>query len=120
VSRNRAKGTAWETAIVRYLREQGAVHAERRALNGAKDRGDVAGVPGVVIEAKSATRVELAEWLDEANRERDNDDADLGVVWFKRRGHAGADAGFVLMDGTTLAMLLRAAGYIPTEQAEAS
>ena len=61
-------------------------HAERRALNGNQDRGDIAGVPGCVIEAKNAKTINLAGWLDEANLERDNDRADLGVVWFKRRG----------------------------------
>lgn len=115
MSRNRATGTRWESTIVDYLRANGAPHAERRALNGAKDRGDVAGLPGVVIEAKSAARVELAAWLDEANTERGNDHAEIGVVWFKRRGKASAAAGFVLMDGETLVALLQGAGYIAKE-----
>lgn len=51
---SRAKGTSWETSIVRYLRDQGWPHAERRALRGSNDCGDVAGVPLVCIEAKSA------------------------------------------------------------------
>jgi len=50
MSAARAKGTAWETAIVGYLRGRGAPHAERRALNGSNDRGDIAGIPGLVIE----------------------------------------------------------------------
>lgn len=112
MSASKRKGTAWESAIVDYLRASGVPHAERRALAGSKDRGDVAGVPGVVFEAKSAARVELAAWLDEAAAEAVNDGADLGVVWFKRRGKASAGAGFVLMDGATLVQLLRAAGYI--------
>ncbi len=112
-NRSKDKGTAWETSIVGYLREHGVPHAERRALCGGSDRGDLAGVPGVVCEAKSAAKVELAGWLDEANRERDNDGADVGLVWFKRRGKASPGAGFVLMDGATLVRLLAAAGYIP-------
>ena len=111
MTRSRAKGTAWESAIVAYLRERGWPNAERRALSGSADRGDIAGVVGVVIEAKSAARVELAAWLDEANREAVNDRADLGVVWFKRRGKASPGAGFVLMDGVTLLHLLAEAGY---------
>ncbi len=119
MSASRRKGTSWESAIVAYLRESGAVHAERRALNGAKDRGDVAGVPGVVIEAKSAARLDLAGWVGEANTERDNDGAELGVVWAKRRGKASAADGYVLMDGRTLVGLLRAAGYLPEKPIEA-
>lgn len=111
-NRSKDKGTGWETSIVGYLVGAGVVNAERRALCGGSDRGDIAGLPGVVIEAKNAAKVELAGWLDEANRERDNDGADIGVVWFKRRGKTSPGAGFVLMDGSTLVKLLRAAGYI--------
>ena len=111
MSAERRKGTGWESAIVDYLREQGWLYAERRALSGRFDRGDVAGVVGVVIEAKSAAKVELAAWLDEANAEAVNDHADLGVVWFKRRRKASPAGGFVLMDGVTFVQLLRCAGY---------
>lgn len=111
MSANKRRGTAWESAIVAYLVSRGWLHAERRALAGAKDRGDIAGVVGVVIEAKSATRVELAAWLDEANAEAVNDRARLGAVWFKRRGKASPRDGFVLMDGETFTSLLRDAGY---------
>ena len=110
-SRSKATGTRWESAIVTYLQARGWPHAERRALNGAMDRGDVAGVIGVVIEAKCATRVDLAGWLDEAQQERANDRADLGAVWFKRRGRTSPGAGYVLMDGDTFTDLLRKAGY---------
>jgi hypothetical protein len=119
MSRSRAKGTAWESAIVHHLRTHGAPHAERRALNGAKDRGDIAGLPSVVIEAKSAAKVELAQWLDEAEQERANDQAAVGVVWFKRRGKTDPGAGYVLMTGDTLVRLLAEAGYIaPTDTQE--
>lgn len=111
MSRNRAKGTSWESRIVAYLQTCGWPYAERRALNGAKDRGDIAGLPAVVIEAKSAARVELAGWLDEANKEAENDGADLGVVWFKRRGKTSPADGFVLMDGETFVDLLMESGY---------
>ena len=111
MSRSRAKGTAWESAVVAYLIGQGWPHAERRALHGNGDRGDVAGVIGVCLELKSATRVERAAWLDEANQEAANARADLGAVWFKRRGKTSPAHGFVLMDGHTFTQLLKEAGY---------
>lgn len=115
----RGKGTRWETKIVDYLRTVGAPHAERRARNGAKDRGDVAGIPGVVIEAKCAVRTELASWLDEAEVERANDRAALGVVWHHRRGKGSPAAAYVTMTGATLVHLLAAAGYLaPTHDPE--
>ncbi len=99
-----------------YLRANGAPQAERRALNGAKDRGDIAGVPSVVIEAKSAARVELAAWVDEAEVERRNDHgAPVAAVWHKRRGKTSPGAAFVTMTGAQFVNLLRTAGYLPEE-----
>lgn len=117
MSRSKQKGTQWEREVVEYLRRSGFPHAERRSLNGAKDRGDVAGCPGLVVECKNAKTVTLAAWLDEANVERANDHADLGVVWHHRRGRASAGEGFVTLDGRTFVWLLRSAGYgDPTEE----
>lgn len=111
MSANKAKGTRWESAIVAYLAERGWPHAERRALHGTQDKGDVVGLPGVVIEAKSQARHSLAEWLDEAETERGNAGARIGCVWFKRRGKTSPGAGYVLVNGDTFAYLLKEAGY---------
>jgi hypothetical protein len=112
MSKSRAKGTAWESTIVDYLRANGAPHAERRALGGVKDRGDVAGLPGVVVEAKSAARIDLSGWLTEAEAERANDHADLAVVWIKRRGKTSPGQAYAVLTGEALVGLLKAAGYI--------
>lgn len=111
MSRSKAKGTAWETAIVTYLHKCGWPTVERRALQGNQDRGDIAGIPGVVIEAKNTARVELGRWLTEAHQERNRDQALIGAVWFKRRGRTSAGDGYVLMDGETFVRLLTEAGY---------
>ena len=97
---------------MQFLRNSGATQVERRALAGNADRGDIAGIPGVVIEAKSEARLNLAGWLKEAETERDNDNAEIAIVWHKRRGKTSPGAGYVLMDGATLVQLLIAAGYI--------
>lgn len=105
------KGTAWESMIVAFLQMNGWPHTERRRLAGQFDRGDIAGIPGVVIEAKNAKGVAIAAWVDEANTECMNDGAAVGVVWWKRRGKTSAGEGFVTMDGQTFIHLLTAAGY---------
>lgn len=119
MSASKRKGTGAETAIVRFLREEGFPHAERRALNGAKDRGDIAGIPGLVIESKAGARCDLAEWVDEATVEQANDGADYGVVWHKRRGRTDPAAWFVTLTGAQFVRLLRSAGYgiEPTQEA---
>jgi hypothetical protein len=111
MNKNKAAGTKWESQIVAHLTVNGFPHVERRALSGANDRGDIAGIPGVVIEAKSARALDLSGWLDEAHTERANDRARIGVVWFKRRGRASAGDGYVLMDGHTFTELLKESGW---------
>lgn len=114
MSRSVTKGTKAESAIVAFLKPWWPA-TERRAKTGNKDRGDIAGVVGqrgkIVIEAKDCVRVELAQWLDEARLEQANDEADVGVVWFKRRGQSDPGKWFVLMDGQTFAHLALNAGY---------
>ncbi len=86
MSKQRAKGTAAETAVVRYLQEQGFVHAERRALHGTHDKGDITGIPGVVIEVKNHAKLTLAEWVKELEQEMKNAKADFGFVVAKKKG----------------------------------
>lgn len=107
MSAAKRKGTAAESAVVQYLQAMGFTQAERRTLNGAKDRGDIAGLPGVVIEVKNCARQELAGWVAEAEVERNNDNASLGVVWHKRRGKGQAADWFVTMSGEQFVFLLR-------------
>ena len=113
MNRSKAKGTSAETAVVRFLRTIGFVQAERRTLNGILDRGDITGIPGVVIEVKNCARQELAAWVAEAERERDNDRASLGVVWHKRRGKTDPADWFVTMSGSQFASLLREQQGLP-------
>ena len=104
------KGTAFETLIVDGLRAKAWPHAERRALRGVNDGGDVAGIPGVVIECKAAARLDLSGWLHELAVEVRNARADLGAVIHKRKGTRNPDEQYVLMDFATFCLLLREAG----------
>jgi Holliday junction resolvase len=112
VSAAKAKGTAAETAVVRFLQANGYPHAERRALAGAFDHGDIAGILGVVIEIKNKARTELAAWVDEARAEAvvrgPHTYDDLPVVWHKRRGKSDPGDWYVTMDGRVFVEFLRA------------
>jgi hypothetical protein len=110
-SPSKKRGTSWESAVVQYLQQAGWPHAERRVLHGALDRGDVLGLPGVVIECKSASRIQLSEWLKEAQAETANAGAEIGFVWAKRVGKSSPGSGFVIMDGETAMRLLKLAGW---------
>lgn len=108
---SKAKGTAAETAVVTYLRSRGWIHAERRALTGNQDRGDIAGVVGVTIEVKACKAFTPAEWLKEAQTEQANNGDHVGVVIAKRRGTTNPADWYALMTVRQLCDLLAAAGY---------
>jgi hypothetical protein len=87
----KAAGARFETAIAAALADAlDDDRIERRARNGAKDRGDISGVrlhgKRVVIECKDVATLALPQWTAEAQIEAGNDDALVGVVVHKRRG----------------------------------
>jgi len=91
-------GTAAETAVVKALRVHGFPHAERRALAGTYDLGDIVGTVGIVWEvkggeaAKSASDGQIEKWLEETERERLNANAEYGVLVVQRKGIGAPNA----------------------------
>lgn len=105
------RGTRWESSIVEYLQANGFPYCERRALAGNADKGDIAGIPGMVIEAKDVKALALAQWCDEAKAEAVNAGAKWWAVVAKRRRAKGstgsaADA-YVVMSLAVFVDLLR-------------
>lgn len=86
-------GTRFETSVVRYLRVNGFPYAERRALAGAHDLGDITGTLGIAWECKagkaaySASDGQVEAWLGETESERVAAGADLGVLVLDRSGY---------------------------------
>ena len=91
-SRPRDIGTKAETAVVRAAQRLGFPHAERRALRGRSDVGDILLCPGVVIEVKGgdmarrASDALVAKWLVETERERVNAGAEHAFLVVQRAG----------------------------------
>ena len=109
MSKQRAKGTRWETAIRDYLQAEG-IEVHRQPAHGVNDKGDLHVGTDIVIEAKNQQRHSLSEWLDEATSEAANAGRPVGLVWFHRRGKGHPRDGYVLMDGRTATYLIREAG----------
>ena len=114
MSAAKARGTAAETAVVRYLSSLG-IPAERRALKGAADEGDVWLWHGrVVIEVKSRrTRPsdeEIARMWQEAMREADRvPQCDVALLVLKRPGKTNPALWWAVMSPTAWLLM---AGYI--------
>lgn len=78
-----------------YLR-QWWPKAERRALSGGTDKGDIINVPAVV-ECKAARRYAFSEWLKELDQEKINAGEDLGFLVVKRPNQ-GVHKAYVVME----------------------
>lgn len=86
------KGTRCETAVVRLARENGWPDAERLALAGASDCGDVRLSRDVIVQVKAgkyaqaASLAQIDEWMAATRDQRDRAGARLGVLVVQRRG----------------------------------
>lgn len=108
----KAKGREAETRVAQAYREDGYTEADRRVRNGKFDRGDIGGVPCVATEVKAEASYagKLSGWLAEAEAERQNAGAALGVVWHKRKGTTDPREWYVTMTGATWLTVLK--GYL--------
>lgn len=91
-NRSKQVGTKAESAVVRAAQLRGFSGAERRALRGRHDVGDILLCPGVVIEVKGgdmarrASDALVAKWLVETERERVNAGAAHAFLVVQRAG----------------------------------
>lgn len=82
------KGSAFESAVVSYLREKlGDDRIERRALHGSSDLGDIYRIPAHGFEGiaecksyKSYKPSDLYNWQMQTQDERDEACADFGLL----------------------------------------
>jgi hypothetical protein len=108
-----------------YLAEHVDDRIDRRVKTGAADKGDIGGVRfwkvrtgstglgRVVVEVKDCAKIQLGPWLAEAETERVNDGADVGLVIFKAHGKGAPGDQRVVMTLRDLATLL--SGRRPAE-----
>lgn len=119
-NRNKAKGTAWESAVRDFLnRALGLVdevtamfydptdpdNVHRKAQEGRADVGDLWARP-FVLEAKNERTIRLSAYVEQAEAEAVNAGLPYGAAVVKRRGK-GVGAGYVVMSLATFARFLR-------------
>ena len=107
------RGADWEQKVADYLKEEFPL-AERRVKNGRLDRGDIAGIPNVVIECKAERTIDIPGYLGELALEMENADARFGFVFVKNRRHGIGDGYAVLSiaKARELLVLLRDNGLL--------
>lgn len=109
----RQAGTKFERDIANHLAAGfDDDRIDRRVKMGSADRGDIAGFRfsgrRIVVECKDVSKMNLGGWVNEAEVERGNDDADVGMVIHKRRGHGQPGDQYVTMTVDNLLRLLGA------------
>jgi hypothetical protein len=112
MSKNKAKGTSAETAVVNYLNANGFPHAERRALAGINDKGDVGGIPFVVVEVKAHRTYTIPSWMKELATEKANAKATTAFLVVKPNGVGTANTGnwWAIMPLADMTQLIKEAG----------
>ena len=130
MSRQKQKGTAFESAVVKYLQavsndEEGTIR--REVLHGKTDEGDIKGLKvngkPAILECKNYSNYagHLSDWLEQALTEAGNADADYAFVVFKRRGCGlstleSIGDQYVLTDLRTLAKIANLGILAPIER----
>jgi hypothetical protein len=102
---SKRKGSKFEVDVVNYLQTHGFPHAERRALRGVNDAGDVAGVVGWVLEVKNHAKLDIGNWSREAAREAVAGSVRRWAVIHKKR-QANVSEAYVTMPLRLFAELL--------------
>jgi hypothetical protein len=105
-NKNHERGKAFERAVVEVLRAHGHPYAERALRLGAHaDRGDIAGVPGFLIDTKDCAEHKLACWIDELVVEAERCGGLAPALVLKRRGKHPERA-YVVLELATFAEVI--------------
>lgn len=86
MSKQRQKGTAAETAVVKFLRSKYWPDADRHPLRGTADTGDIRGIDQTVLEVKNHRSYQIPAWLREVEIEKANAKAEFGAAVIKPNG----------------------------------
>jgi Holliday junction resolvase len=126
----KAKGTAFETLILNYMRGKGFNRVYRPATKGVYDTGDINGIgrPGImeaadtrkfrqaIVQCKNQKTFKLADWLNDtvsqaAQAEVGGDALPILAVKRPRNGEKSLGETYCIMRLDDLIGLMREAGY---------
>ncbi len=97
---HRARAKSWEQEVAGFV-------GGWRSRPSNPDLGDVAGVPGVVVECKAQGKYELHQWILQARRAAKAAGASLALVAVKKQGKRNPADGLWLIDPACIPYILR-------------
>lgn len=119
-NRNKAKGTSFETLILKYLRGRSFLRSYRPATKGGYDTGDINGVASssrqAIFQCKNQRKYDLSGWLNDTVSQAQQEEVGgnaLPVLVVKRPGVGEKTIGdtYAVMRLEDLSSLLKEAGY---------
>lgn len=82
---SKAKGARFERELANKLKARGYNCRRGQQYCGANGDADVVGLPGIHIEAKRQEKMQLYDWVEQAERDAKPDE--LPVVFHKKNNH---------------------------------
>jgi len=119
-NKNKAKGTSFETLIVRYLRSRSFKKAFRPSLSGKYDSGDINGIASprrqAIVQCKNQKKFDFSGWLNDAVSQAQQEEVGgnaLPILVVKRPGVGEKTLGetYAILRLEDLSSLLKEAGY---------
>jgi hypothetical protein len=113
MSKQKQKGTKAESDVVKWGHKHGFFQADRLALTGSKDRGDVRITEAIMVQVKDGytdrrepTDYLIGLWLDELGRQQRIGGYYIALLVHKRYGKADPDDWRWYMEGQTFMRLM--------------
>jgi hypothetical protein len=108
----KAAGATFERQVADYLRDNLDDRIDRRVKTGALDKGDIANIRTfnngrVAVEVKNTAKLNVGPHLQEAETERINDSALVGLVISKRHGIGAIGKQLVIMTVDDMIALIK-------------
>jgi len=91
------RGPLFESRLAAFFSRTLNIPVERRVMGGVRDKGDLAGIPDWVIEAKNVTISGLGQAMNEAKREAVNARARYFAAILNRRSH-GLERSYAVLE----------------------
>lgn len=101
------RGPHYESRLAAFFSAVLGIPVERRVMGGIRDRGDLAGIPDWIIEAKNVTTACLGTAMNEAKKEAANAGCRYFTAILNRRNH-GLERSYAVVELWALAELIAA------------
>ena len=118
-NKHKAKGTAFETLVVNYLKDNGFTDAHRTALQGINDSGDIHGITRsntpaeLALQCKNQKAFDLSGWLNDTVEQASKLDNGVPLLVVKRPGKGEKALGdsYAIMRLSDIIAILKDAGF---------